>query len=232
MRLCEIRRPGTKLFLHITNSQTHFPYETHSQPASDDVRIRYVQAIEEADFCLGRFLLALDDLIPLANTIKVYTADHGESLGERGYKAHSTAITREQINVPFAIHHPEMPHFEVPFSTHFDVFPTLFDFLGIHYDYPAIGSSLRLPNRTLNEVLFSETRHGATPSCYGHVGARAKLFFDVSLDRYQVLDWDDQIVKELSGAEQDRCRAMLLAALRTRGLVSAGKINGAEAVPA
>ena len=208
-----------KVFLHVMNSQTHFPYVAQTQAPHDDFRVRYVQAVEEADNQLGHFLLQIDQLVPMRDSLLVYTADHGESLGERGYKAHSTAITREQVNVPFVLNHPGIRNVEVPFSTHFDIFPTLFDLLGVEYDYPAIGSSMLAKDRELNAVLFSETRHRDTPSCYGHVGAQTKIFFDVALDRYQLMDLEDNVISELSGRELQCYRSALNLALENRGLL-------------
>jgi hypothetical protein len=220
-RLTRILKPTDKVFLHVMNSQTHFPYITRTETHPEGSRERYVEAVEEADNNLGHFLLQLDELVPLERSLVAYTADHGESLGEHGYRAHSTAVTKEQVNVPFTIHYPGMPHVEVPFSTHFDVFPTFFDLLGIPYDYAAIGSSMMAKERELNTVLFSETRHGRTPSCYGHVSASSKIFFDVTLDRYYLLDLDDNIIKDLSGQERKQYQALLLSALLNRGLVGA-----------
>ncbi|HTL55801.1 MAG TPA: sulfatase-like hydrolase/transferase [Candidatus Limnocylindrales bacterium] len=218
-KLTQIVKPTDKVFLHVMNSQTHFPYLARDQTAPEGSRERYVAAVEEADTCLGQFLLQLDQLVPLHRTLLAYTADHGESLGERGYRAHSTAVTKEQVDVPFTIHHPGMPHVEVPFSTHFDVLPTIFDLLGVRYDYPAIGSTMMAGDRELNTVLFSETRHGRTPSCYGHVGLSTKIFFDVALDRYFLMDLDDNIIKNLSSGEREQYEAVLFSALQTRGLV-------------
>ena len=218
-RLTKILQPSEKVFLHIMNSQTHVPYVTYRGTPPADSRARYIQSLEEADRALGRFLHQLDDLIPLPETLQVYTADHGESLGEHGYKAHSTAVTREQINVPFAIHIPGIPHLRADFSTHFDVFPTLFDFLGIQYDYPAIGAPLLAENRELNAMLYSETRHGRIPSCFGHVGASGKILFDVALDRCWLTDLDDQEIEPIFGSERERYRTALLQALHSRGLV-------------
>ena len=218
-RLTKILQPNEKVFLHIMNSQTHVPYTTYCGTPPADSLARYIQALEEADRALDRFLHQLDELIPLPETLLVYTADHGESLGEHGYKAHSTAVTREQINVPFAIGIPGIPHFKADFSTHFDVFPTLFDFLGIQYDYPAIGAPLLAKNRGLNAVLYSETRHGRTPSCFGHVGASGKILFDVALDRCWLTDLDDQEIEPIFGSERERYRTALLQALDSRGLV-------------
>jgi hypothetical protein len=218
-RLSEILQPEDKAFLHIMNSQTHPPYLTFTKPAEDDPKIRYVQAIEEADDIIGHFIEQLGQLMSPARTMIVYTADHGESLGEWGYQAHSTSITREQINVPLAIFHPLLTRHQVPFSTHFDVFPTLLDLLGINYDYSCIGRSLMLSTRELNDVLFSETRHGDSPSSFGHVNKAAKIFFDVSLQRSYLLDLEDNILKEIAGAEYDYYQQLFFAALMKRGLI-------------
>src|SRR5207248_8937012 len=86
---------------------------------------RYLNGLEEADALLAKLASRLRD--PLL----IVSADHGQSFGALGYRSHASAVTRDQLLVPLAIHHPKLPARVLEWSTHFDLLPTALDLAGV-----------------------------------------------------------------------------------------------------
>jgi arylsulfatase A-like enzyme len=92
---------------------------------------RYVGEIAYADRAIGRLLSALDARRrPL---VVLLTADHGESLGERGhYFKHTHTTTPDVAHVPFLLRAPGLaPERRREWVSHVDVAPTLLDLAGL-----------------------------------------------------------------------------------------------------
>jgi membrane-anchored protein YejM (alkaline phosphatase superfamily) len=102
--------------------------DQESLPAfREGLRNRYRNAIAWLDHAL---VDALDALVK-AGTIVVVTGDHGEELWETGQFGHTLPSFNEyRTRVPFFMCFPEGGGGEVPLSSHVDVMPTLFDYLG------------------------------------------------------------------------------------------------------
>jgi arylsulfatase A-like enzyme len=101
---------------------------------------RYDGEVAYADAQLGRLLSALDEL-KLDDTLVVYTADHGESLGEHGYLFdHGEYLYEDQLRVPLILRHPDLPRGRVVDEQveTVDILPTILDWLGL-----AAGPSIR-----------------------------------------------------------------------------------------
>lgn len=97
----------------------------------------YINEIEFADFHLGRVLHQLDKLGLSRNTLVVFTADHGESLGEHGYEGHREEVYAPVAHIPLIMRFPGRVaaglRLPTPAMT-VDVAPTILTLLGI--DYP------------------------------------------------------------------------------------------------
>ena len=209
-----------KLFLHLTNMQTHHPYTPLNEHQASDPFERYCLAVEEVDGMLPELMDEISELIDLDNTIIVYTADHGQSFGEMHYSIHSNSIIQPQINVPFLIYHPKLTSRKIAFSSHFDLMPTLYDLLGIRHSEQFIGNSIGLDHIPFSHVLFSETRCGNLPSCFGHINKQRKILIDASLETNVLLNLSDQETGSLSGKEQNYQKQLLRRALYQRGLIN------------
>jgi|AMFO01.1.fsa_nt_gi Arylsulfatase A and related enzymes len=88
-----------------------------------------------------RLLEALDGMGALEDTVVVLTADHGESLGERGVWFHDSALTDEQLRVPLAVAGPGVPagvRQPAPVSL-LGLAPTLCALLGVRAPAGAVG---------------------------------------------------------------------------------------------
>jgi arylsulfatase A-like enzyme len=99
-------------------------------------RAGYRAEIGYMDEQLGRLLAALDHGDLWRESIVVFAADHGESLGEENvWFAHGSRLTDEQVRVPLLIAAPGRPpgRRADPVSL-VDVFPTLLGMLGVPPD--------------------------------------------------------------------------------------------------
>jgi len=103
----ESRRPFL-LWVHYVDP--HAPYrlqEGFARPLGVAVRgevsrsDRYDTEVAFVDFQLGRLLAAIDrDPALKANTLFVFAADHGESLGEHGYWGHGRNLYEPTLRIP------------------------------------------------------------------------------------------------------------------------------------
>ena len=106
---------------------------------------QYDGAIRYLDSNLARLIDDLDATGQLDNTLIVYTADHGENLGENGMYDH-TGITQEVIRIPLIMRLPDrLPVRRVTTPVQLpDLTPTILDLLGLPCRLPTgEGESLR-----------------------------------------------------------------------------------------
>jgi arylsulfatase A-like enzyme len=122
----------------------------------DDVRERYAAGVTHADYLLGRALDALDD-----DTWVIFTADHGEHLGEAGLAEHQFSLRDELVNVPLVVSHSSLDdRVEDCVVSHVDIAPTIYDIArrsGVDVSAPPT-----LPGRSLlgdgpsDRIVFAE----------------------------------------------------------------------------
>ncbi len=108
-------------------------------------RAAYYGMVTELDEYIGRLWRALEDNGQLANTVFVYTSDHGESLGEHGlwYKNN---LLEAAVHVPLVIAGPGIPAgkiVETPVA-HVDLVATLLELGGVT-DAPGLRGHSLLP---------------------------------------------------------------------------------------
>jgi choline-sulfatase len=84
------------------------PHEPHTPPAwaKAITATPYDAEIASADRELGRLVEGLRAAGELDNTIFVFTADHGESLGEHSEKTHAIFVYRATTHVPLVVRYP------------------------------------------------------------------------------------------------------------------------------
>ena len=95
-------------------------------------------------------------------TLIIFTADHGESLGEHGFVGHGTYYWDQVVHVPLIIKLPGKTH-SARISTYvqsIDIMPTILDYLNIEIPYYAQGHSL-LP------LMFSDSTAQRQDCVYG-----------------------------------------------------------------
>jgi len=67
----------------------------------------YDEEIYAVDHQIGRVFEALKQQGLWENTVVLFTADHGEELGERGHIGHTQTLRTELVDIPFVVRVPE-----------------------------------------------------------------------------------------------------------------------------
>ena len=95
------------LVLHLM--EPHAPYQTHGLPPLEQLSRegRYASEVAYVDDALSDFLAYLDEHKLYDNTLIVFTADHGEELGDHGAYGHGDTLYDEVIRVPLIVKFPK-----------------------------------------------------------------------------------------------------------------------------
>ena len=222
-RLEEVLRGQGPFFLHVHATHTHVPYRVaepgrfHRFDMAED-RGRFFNGIEECDWIFGELLAGLRARGLTAAPLVVLSSDHGQAFGALGYQSHGSAVTREELDVPLVMHHPGLPAREVAFSSHFDVLPTVLDLVGVKHDAPVFGESLMLEDRRPELLVWAGHPSRRTTSNYGLLLEGEKRMVDLALGRCLRMDWRDEQVEELVGAEKAYTEALVSWLMRQRGV--------------
>lgn len=210
-------------FLHVHAANTHLPYLVvdrarfcRHDPGDD--RGRFLNAIEEADLIFAELLRALREAGVGRAPLLIVSSDHGQSFGERGYRSHGSAVTREQIMVPLLLHHPDLEPRAVRASSHLDVLPTALDLLGLTSAHPGLGDSIFHEDREVRLVLWDGHPSRTTTSSFGFVLGDRKIMVDLVRGTCHATDWDDAGGAALEGAEAAYFSALAAHALQRRGI--------------
>jgi arylsulfatase len=91
----------------------------------------YDETLLGLDRSLESVLVALEDMGRLDSTLVVFTADHGESLGDEGVLGHGDDMREEVVQIPLMFLHPDLAGGTIRCpSRNYDVWPTLWAALG------------------------------------------------------------------------------------------------------
>jgi len=176
-------------------------------------RARYDGEIRYFDREVGRLFDWLAGQGWLDDTLIVFTADHGESLGEHDFWfCHGESLARELVHVPFLLHAPSLaPGRTAMLAGHLDVFATVL--AALHVPAPASrGRNLLAPapgaERVLVQTLFQRdaiTRLDAVSDGRWHLIEQRKrtLLFDLAADpgeRTNLASENPDVVHELKRA--------------------------------
>jgi choline-sulfatase len=134
-----------KFFLWVHYYDPHSVYNPPSPYKEIYKDNLYDGEIAYADEYIGALLKALKDLKVDKNTLIVFAADHGESLGEHGENGHAVFIYDTTLKVPLIFCYPaEIPQAKVVGGQVrlIDIMPTLLDLLNIKKNKEIQGTSL------------------------------------------------------------------------------------------
>ncbi len=112
---------------------------------ADRIR-RYDTEIAYTDHHIGKLLDELETLGLRESTLIIVVADHGESLGERGYVGHGRQLYDNIVRVPLILSYPAtIPSGRVVHQhvSLLDVMPTVLDLLGIDFPLSLQGKTLK-----------------------------------------------------------------------------------------
>jgi len=150
----------------------------------------YAARLARIDACFGTFIDALKASGLYENSIVIFTADHGDSLGEEGRWGHAYTVFPEVMRIPLIIRMPgdqsrlAANRNALVFST--DITPTLYDLLGhtptgggFPYGESLAGAPIR---RADGELLGSS--YGAVYGWLTHNGQRLYIVDGVNFQDY------------------------------------------------
>ncbi len=131
------------LYLHLMDLH-EYTYDEESALFGNTVSDLYDNSIRRTDWVLSSLYGYLGQEGLLDKTIIVVLSDHGEAFGERGFEGHAREVFPETTETPFIISLPfALPEGVVITSrtANVDVWPTLFDLLGLPHDREIDGQS-------------------------------------------------------------------------------------------
>jgi arylsulfatase A-like enzyme/Tfp pilus assembly protein PilF len=97
-------------FLWVHVFDPHEPYEAPAPYAQRFAKDKYDGEIAYTDAVMGGLFAELRALGKYDNTLIVVTADHGESLGDHGERAHGVFLYDETIHIPLLMKFPANQH--------------------------------------------------------------------------------------------------------------------------
>ncbi len=118
----------------------------------------YNSEILYTDHWIGEVLARLDKLGLRDNTLVVLTADHGESIGERGYQGHSRRLWESIVHIPIIFRWPgkiEAGRVVDSKIATIDLMPTIVD-LTVKRENPAAEIPTEFAGRSLAKCLTEE----------------------------------------------------------------------------
>ena len=132
---------GRPFFLWVHYVEPHAPYRFHEEYAqrvgvNDDKlsRVdRYDTEIAAVDEAIGRLLEGINELVADDNLVIVFSADHGESLGDHNYWGHGLYLYEPSLRIPLGIvwEGRIRPGAVSSQATLLDLAPTLLDLVGV-----------------------------------------------------------------------------------------------------
>jgi arylsulfatase len=188
-------------------------------------RQRYEAEVAYFDREVGRLLDHLRSRGLYQDALIVFSADHGESLGEHDYWfCHGENLYREVVRVPLVVRFPagsaELPapgpdgyRRQKRIAGHLDLFPTVLEALGLP-PAPSRGLSLfaaELPDeRTLAHVLECPPEKGI-PRWWAASDGRYRVVWNEVDGKYRLFDIrrDPEERSDIADSDRDRIRRML-----------------------
>jgi arylsulfatase A-like enzyme/Flp pilus assembly protein TadD len=127
----EAGRPPVFVFVHYYDP--HDPYTPPARLAQPGPRGAYDGEVRAVDEAIGELRRGLREMGADRDLLTVFTADHGESLGEHGEETHGFFVYDSTVLVPLVFHFPsrlEPAQSGLPARLQ-DIAPTVLDLLGL-----------------------------------------------------------------------------------------------------
>lgn len=185
----------------------------------DEIIPLYKGEITYLDFHIGQLIRFLEKNKLIKNTLIVFTADHGESMVEKGIYFCHAGMYNPVIHVPLILSQPgKIPAGILVTSTtgHIDIFPTIIRLAGIAHPMDHIaGKSLvptfKNPGIDLHDFVVSEAVNGVIRTVYqgGYKYIKPYPSDWACPEPYLYQAWDDYSeVKDLKGNDPERLQNM------------------------
>ncbi|MDR6756814.1 choline-sulfatase [Mycoplana sp. BE70] len=165
------------------NYDSHFRDEAHIRTAL----AAYYGMVSFQDDNVGRLLAALEETGFSKDTVVVYTADHGDNLGNRRFWGKSN-MYEESAAVPLILKGPGVPEGKRVRTnvSLVDVFPTIVEAVGEQ----AHPEDARLPGRSLLQIAREQDETDRTVFSEYHATAAITGIFMVRWDRYKYVHYE------------------------------------------
>ncbi len=191
------RHTSQRTFALAYTIQTHHPYASPRQqvrfPVQDEELQQYLNAIRATDELLEWFLVRLEELGLLEETLVVISSDHGESFGQHDQREHHFALYEPNVRIPLALLYPGLKHFRPrvvrQVRSQVDLAPTILHLLGLEVPSGWQGTSLLVPDLQNRPALM------LTVSNYAVLGLR--------WGRWKYHYWVEQGQEELYDLDAD-----------------------------
>lgn len=156
------------------------------------IRALYDGEIRVLDDYVGRVVEMLEGQGKLDDTLIIIISDHGEELMERGHVGHTSCnlmgtLYDECLHVPLIMRCPKKLPAGVVIEnqvSHVDLMPTIFELLGLKFDFEADGSSLMPLIQGKTNRFREETYAEAPPAGWQALRADKRRIYCV-----RTLDW-------------------------------------------
>ena len=188
-------------FIWIHLFDPHYSYEPPEPFLSRFKTTPYDGEVAYTDYILGRLFNHMEQSRLSNNTLIVFTADHGESLGDHGEDTHGIFAYNSTIWVPLIISIPGIkPRETDQLVSHIDIFPTVCDVLGIDKPQNLQGLSLlpitkgkKLPKREIYFESFQPYYTLGWAPLQGYISQKDKFFDSPIPELYDlVTDFDEK----------------------------------------
>lgn len=130
---------------NMSQYKNHFPYDEMTDYEHKLLKASYYAMIEMVDIHFGRLMQALEDTNSLENTIVIFTADHGEMLGDHGIYLKGPYFYEQLTHVPLIMswknHFVEGARFKT-LAELTDIVPTIEEFCLGHIEDGVQGKSM------------------------------------------------------------------------------------------
>ncbi|MFO8058069.1 MAG: sulfatase [bacterium] len=204
------KKPDEPFFAWIHYSDPHAPYVRHkkflfSHDYTDSAN--YDSEVAYTDHHIGRLIDKIEEMDLLDRSLIIFTADHGESLGEHNYTGHGRKVYQPGMHIPLAVMGPGIPagKREDSLVELLDLAPTVLAYAGMEPAEDMLGTNLLPCIRGEKEcprdrTVFYETFAGAAPNIEGadkfltkpiYVGLRhdnIKLMYRVRYSKWERYD--------------------------------------------
>ncbi|MFQ5458796.1 MAG: sulfatase, partial [Myxococcota bacterium] len=187
-RLDEMKNADGPFFLWVHYFGPHSHLEARLDAAENERRhvASYADKVARTDTEIGRLLAFLDTRGLTEDTLVILHADHGESLGERGFVGHGQYLYENTLRVPLVMRWPG----RVPAGRrldslvgNIDIAPTILAAAQVEGETHAMDGKSILPllrgARSIHEEMYGETFFPAHSAFASPIGIHTGEFFDV-----------------------------------------------------
>lgn len=214
---------GSPYFCWVHLYEPHFPYEPPEPFASRFRDSPYHGEVAAADAALEPLLAPVLASDEAGRTLVVFTADHGESLGEHGEATHGIFAYEATLRIPLVLYQPSLfaPRVVSHPARHVDILPTILDALRLPVPDGLPGRSL-VPQATGEkatsvtsyfEALSGRLNRGWAP-LYGVLSEGAK-YIDLPVPELYDLASDPRETRNLAASQRREEMRALLAQFRS-----------------